>query len=347
MGWFGNLIDSIKGGGATDYLFVPNLQAAGATVAPIVPDECYIELFVDSLRIDKERAFATRFHGVVYTFASIVKLGEDGVTYAAVTKPDKLAELDKESIGKILVVSKQMMGPAPWRGGRVELQLGLFSIKSGNLLTPVLNFVTKVSEAAGVGVIGVVKPFLPLISEGMDLIAGQTDDTKLVVGLDSALELNQAVRCAIVATSKGAINPAQISLDPADGKLLLAGAPLDAAYCVFSIRATDRKADFGEIPELKAAYATFREEVVKGDQDDAREAFSAFRRAALASPDLIGSDATRLVAKAKELLDAAFGQDAAIAPRGDIAIVARGAAPIVTPLADLPAELGDIALYAD
>jgi len=171
MGWLKNLIDSIKGKGATDYLFIPALASPGAAATPIVPDECYIELVVDSLRIDKERAFATTFHGVVYTFASLAKFGVETASFAAVTKPDKLAELDKESVGKVLVLSKRMMGPVPWRGGRLELQLGLFSIKSGNLLTPVLNFVTKVSDAAGIGIGGVVKPFVPLIAEGMDMIA--------------------------------------------------------------------------------------------------------------------------------------------------------------------------------
>lgn len=348
MGWFKNLLETIKGSGSTDYLFVNGLAPTGAPAMPIIADECYIELVVESLRIDKARAFASRFHGVVYSFVSIAKLGEEAVSYAAVTKPDKLSELDKNSVDKVLVVSKLMMGPAPWRGGRLELQLGLFSVKSGNLLTPVLNFVTKVSEAAGIGLVGVLKPFVPLITEGMDLIAGQTEDTKLVVGLDTTLELDHALSCAIVAKDKSALDQRQLTLDAADGKLLFAGVPLDAAYCVFSIRATDRKADFGEIPDLKAAYANFRDQVVRGDEADAREAFAVFRRTALASPDLISADAARLVAKAKDLLISAFGEAKAAEPSGAIAVVERGggALPSRSRVA-VPAELGDIALYGE
>lgn len=309
MGWFKNLLGIVGSEAPKEYVFIPNLGQASPTPVPIEANETYIELFVDSLRIDKARSFATRFHGVVYTFASLAKQGAETADFASVTKPDKLAELDKDSVGRILTVSRKMMGPVPWRGGSFELQLGLFSIKSGNVLTPLLSFVTKVSDAAGMTFLGAVKPFVPLISEGMDLIAGQTQDTKLVVGVDTSMQLTQTGTCAIIAKPKGSINPADVSVDPADGKLLLGGAPLDAAYCVFSIRATDRKPDFGEIPELKESFAQFRKAVIEGEEAEAREAFAAFRRHAITSPDLIQKDAMRLIALTKAMLDSAFPSD--------------------------------------
>jgi hypothetical protein len=336
MSWFKKLLGIVAGESPKDYIFVPNVERAGAPVAAIQPDEVYVEMYVDSLRIDKARSFATRFHGVVYSFASLAKLGAEGAAFASVTKPDKLAELDKDSIGKVLTISKKMMGPVPWRGGQFELQLGLFSVKSGNVLTPLLNFVTKVSETAGIAFIGAAKPFLPLISEGMDLIAGQTEDTKLVVGLDTTLSLVETCTCAVIAASKDSIDHRTIAIDPADGKLLINGAPLDAAYCVFSIRTTDRKPDFGEIPELKAAYASFRDDVVKGKEEDALEAFTAFRRIALTSPDLISKDASRLIAMTKAMLDEAF-------PPVDV--VLRGPAVPAREELSLPKSLAGLALY--
>jgi hypothetical protein len=61
-----------------------------------------------------------------------------------------------------------------WRGGNLNVELGLFAVKSGNLLTPIVDFLSEISNAAGISFIGQAKPFLPLISKGMDLIAGQT-----------------------------------------------------------------------------------------------------------------------------------------------------------------------------
>lgn len=341
MGWFKKLLGAVSGEGPKDFLFVAALANPSAPSVPIAPDEAYVELFIDSLRIDKARAFATRFHGVVYTFASLAKLGQESASFASVTKPDKLTELDKDSVDRVIPIAKKMMGPVPWRGGSLELQLGLFSVKSGNVLTPVLNFVTKVSDAAGIALIGAAKPFLPLIEEGMDLIAGQADDTRLLVGVDTALQLDGTLTCAIVAKPKHEIDAAALSIDPADGKLLLNGAPLNAAYCVFSIRATDRKPDFGEIPELKDSYAEFRRLVVAGKEQDAREACNTFCRLAVTSPDLISRDASRLAALVRQMLADAFGADAAPAIRD------RGEAPLheQVPPALLPASLGELALY--
>lgn len=317
MGWFKDLLGSVAGSAPKDLTFVSDVGRAGAVSPPIVADDVYVELFVDSLRIDKARSFATRFHGIVYCFGSLSKLAEEDASFASVTKPDKLAELDKDSVGKVMTITKRMMGPLPWRGGNFELQLGLFSVKSGNVLTPLLNFVTKVSDAAGIGFVSVAKPFLPLISEGMDLIAGQTADTKLVVGVDISMQPQRAVTCAVIARKKDEIDASALSIDPSDGKLLLNGAPLDAAYCVFSIRATQQKADWGEIPELKESYAALRKALNGTDAEDAEAAFLVFKRKLLTSPDLISKDADALVAKARALVDALFGRDPRVIERGD------------------------------
>ena len=98
------------------------------------------------------------------------------------------------------------MGAVPWRGGDLGLELGLFSVKSGNILTPIVNFVSKVSEVAGISFVGAVKPFLPLITEGMDLIAGQPNDVKLEVGVDTNLALSHPMACAIIAAKQGSFD---------------------------------------------------------------------------------------------------------------------------------------------
>lgn len=347
MNWFNKLLGIVSGEPAKDFMFVPNLTRPDLAKTAICADEAYIELFIESLRIDQTRSFATRFHGVVYSFATLAKLGEGQAEFAALTKPDKLTELDQGSIDRVLTISKKMLGPVPWRGGNLELQLGLFSIKAGNVLTPLLDFVTKVSETAGIAFVGAVKPFVPLISEGMDLIARQAEGTKLVVGCDIALQLTTTATCAIIAKQKHEIDPAALSLDASDGKLLLNGAPLQAAYCVFSIRATDRKPDFGEIPDLKESYAEFRKAVNAGQEADAREACNTFCRHALTSSDLITRDARRLGEQARQLLADAFGAAVPAANLGP-AINVRGAKPLVANRVgglNLPAQLGDLKLY--
>ncbi len=139
----------------------------------------------------------------------------------------------------------------------------------------------------------------------MDLIAGQVQDTALEVGVDTDLTLTTSSVAAIIARPKGSINPAKLSLD-ADRRLLLDGEPLNCGYATFSLRRTLEKSDYGEIPELKERYAAIQSAIKSDKEKDARDALTAFRLAALASPDLIPSDARKLVEKVKQKVTEAF-----------------------------------------
>ncbi len=169
-----------------------------------------------------------------------------------------------------------------------------------------MDFLSEISNAAGISFIGQAKPFLPLISKGMDLIAGQTEDTALEVAIDGTLQLTRACAFAIVAAPKGELDPKNLSIDPNDRKLLLKGEPLDRAYCVFSIRRTLQKADFGEMPDLKERYAALQSAIRSNDLKMAKDALTAFRLTAITSPDLIPVDANRLIEKATKRVADSF-----------------------------------------
>ena len=224
-----------------------------------------------------------------------------------------------------------MMGAIPWRGGPLLLELGLFSIKGGNLLTPVVDFLTEISTVAGVSFAGRVAPFAPLIAKGMDMLAGQTSDVALEVGVDTALTLEKPGTYAIIAAPKNTIMRENLSIDK-DRKLLLDGQPLKQAYCVFSIRSVDRKADFGEIPDVKESFAKLRAAIRDGKMEPAKEALASFRLIVKTSPDLISKDAERLYQLAKKMMDDAFGEGPVSANE---AVVAE------------PLELADLQLYDD
>ena len=228
MGWLGGFLKRVGGAAPEEMVFAPSVAAPAlpGIGEPIVADECYVELFVESLRLTEARRFASRFNGVVYSFVTLAREGDVNAQLAAVSKPDKLTEIDDTSLDKVITVSKQMMAAVPWRGGALSLELGLFSVKAGNLLSPFLDYVTRVSSAAGISFVGAVKPFLPLITEGMDLIAGQRADTAVEVALDTDLALGKSAVLAIVAAPKGSVDVAKLSLD-ADRRLLLDGRPLD------------------------------------------------------------------------------------------------------------------------
>jgi hypothetical protein len=314
MGWLGTLLTKIAEGAAgappIELTFVPSIPAPGipGTGEPIETDSCYIELYLESLRLSQARRFATRFHGVAYSFVTLPREGEERAHLAAISKPEKLAQLDEGGLDKVITISKQMMGPTAFRGGPVSLEFGLFSVKSGNLLTPFLDYVSLVSSTAGISYVGAIKPFLPLITEGMDLIAGQPQDTALEVGVDTDLPLAESCVAAIIARPKGLIETSKLSLDK-DCTLLLEKKPLECAYAVFSLRRTEQKSDYGEIPELKERYAAFQSAIRGNKREDAQGALTAFRLATIASSDLIPSDAHKLVKKAEQKFKEAFSPE--------------------------------------
>ncbi|MFA4860875.1 hypothetical protein [Methanoregula sp.] len=314
MGWLGNLLKTVAGSQPTELIFVPSIPAPDKPDIgkEIQPDACYIELYLESLRLTRARRFATRFHAVAYSFVTLSREGEARSQLAAVSKPDKLAELDASSLDRVITISKQMMGATPFRGGPVSVEFGLFSVKSGNLLTPVLDYITRVSSVAGISYVGTIKPFLPLITEGMDLIAGQQQDTALEVGVDTDLALTTSCVAAVLALPKGSIDVKKLSLD-SDSRLLLDGKPLECGYAVFSLRRSLEKWDYGEIPDLKVGYAAIQTAIKENRITDAKEALAAFRRTAITSADLIPSDAERLVEKAKKKVEDAFPSQGLVA----------------------------------
>ncbi len=313
------IISKVRGDPETVLTLAPTIRIDEGTIPgvgnAIEEDACYLELYVESLRLERARSFATKFHGAVYAFLSLAREGDVAATIAAISKPEKLAELDSGSLDSVITISKQVVGPTAYRGGPVSLELGLFSIKSGNLLSPVLDFVTRVSDAAGNSYVGAIKPFLPLISEGMDMIAGQTKDVELEVGLDTDMSLQVGCVAAVIDCPKGSIDADKLTLD-VDRRLLLDGRPVDHGHVVFSIRSTTRKPDYGEIPELKERYAGFLTALRSGSVKSAQDAHAAFRLAVIASQDLITLDAKRLIDKARAKLELAYPPGGTAGPTG-------------------------------
>src|SRR5688500_15095414 len=107
MGWLGKFFRTVEGARPTEMLFVPSVPAPGVPWVgeTIESDKCYVELYVESLRLERARRFATRFNGVVYSFTTLPRQGEAKAQFAAVSKPEKLTELDQDSLDKVITVS--------------------------------------------------------------------------------------------------------------------------------------------------------------------------------------------------------------------------------------------------
>jgi hypothetical protein len=222
------------------------------------------------------------------------------------TRSKESPTLDANNLDRVITVSNRIMGAMPWRGDPSGLELGLFSVKSGNLLTPLINYVTKISDKAGISVPIKLDPFVPLITEGLDMIAGQTNDTEIELAIDTGLSLTESRFCALVAKPKGSIDAARLTIDPQDRKLLETRKSAPRRVLRLFDPEQQTKCRVGQDSPRQESYADFIRAITSGKHKEAEEALAGFNRQVIVSPDLISADKNRLKEKANAVLQEAF-----------------------------------------
>lgn len=310
MSWLSDLIHKVTTTEAVDFVRTGPLLFGNQSPAPtaLPSGECYLSVRVASLRLPntREKVF-DKLYGIVHAFADLPSAAGAHIQFAAATMPSKLAGVDPVNLQNVLTINKLVVGPTPWNGGDLNLQIGLFSVVSENLAGPFLDTMTKLSDTVGVAFAGAAKPYVDTLKFGVEALTRATGTVKLEIGLDETFSPLTTGNFAIVAAPVGRLAGKTLSLDPTDKKLLVNGAHYtEKPYLVFSFESSQERSDWGEIPELKAAYGAIRDAVVGNDQTKAKSTFEAFERLAKFSPDLTATDAARLVVKVRGLVAGAF-----------------------------------------
>ncbi len=339
MGWIKNLIDTIDGKRPEDWAFVQGIPMQGSAITgkPIKPDECYIELYVDSLKLARARRFATTFNGVVYAFGSTARQGDTPSKFSAVTQPQEITNVGETDLNNVITFSKRMFKVVPWRGDPLDLELGLFSVKTGNIAADIADYVVRLSNTIAPGITTTFDPLLPLVTEGLNMMAGQTEEVELELAVDTSVQLTEGQHYALIRKERQQINVGDLSVTN-DGRLLLSGNDIDASYCVFSIRPRSDNPDWGNIESLRARFQELTAAIDSGRQGDATDAMAAFRRSVAISPDLITTDKKAVINKANDLMEMAFGG-------GAISRDAEGVATTTDGKAIKEMSLSDLAIY--
>lgn len=329
MSWLSELIKKVVRQEAIDFVLSDALQVSGQPLtAPIVEDAQYLSVVVKQLRLPYTRVGVERLYGIVHAFGSVQRLGAGEVNFACTTMPARLAGVDPKSIGNVLTISKTVMGPAPWRGGALTLEIGLFSVVAENLAGPFLDTMSALSDKVGVGFAAAAAPYVDVLRAGASALTRASGSVRLEVGLDIEIKLPQAQVFAVVAAKKGELDKTALSVDVADFKLKVNGRDYtEKPYMVLAIEASDRRDDWAEIPELRSAYEAVDSALKQGKDDEAKEAFVVFKRVVRLSPDLVVKDQKRLI----QLVEARVNPDGAAGG----AVGAKGVHPYVS----LPFEM--------
>lgn len=291
----------------------------------IKPNEFYINIWLRSLRIVDVRKGLNSFYPVVHSFVSMPYLGESKpVEFNMVTTPTKLQSLDANRIDRVITLNKRMLGPIPYRGGDLDLEIGLFSIKASDLAGPYLNLMEDISSKAGVSFINQALQFAEPLKTGINLLTGGSDETILEVGLSSTYSGNilQTGYYSVIRAEKNKLYPQDLRVDPNDYKLLYNGNKVeDYPYIVFEITTTEQKDDWWAIPRISEAYSHLVTSVEEGKLNEIEDNFKVFKRAVQISSELLPKDRTSIIDKVKiEIIDPLTGATGVSISNNDLKI---------------------------
>jgi hypothetical protein len=268
----------------------------------MTPDEEYIQIRIKSMRIAHPRIGARLFHGAVFGSVSLTSVSGKA-TFNIVDTPDSLQNLDGRNVNKIIALDQSIVGPVPYRGEDVKIELGLFSVLSQNLVNLYLTAITDLSKVAGVKSVNQAIPFVQPIDNFVNLLLGADQNNKLEIGIKK--DFSKAGFYAVIDASKDELARQGISLQnlvlDANNHLVTQDArEVQFPYFVFSIETQPKRDDWREIPDLRDAYNNMTSAIRAREPKSITEFFNIFEALIKTHPDIVLKHANLVVNAVKE-----------------------------------------------
>lgn len=283
-----------------DWLFMklpPSQTPDDIEIKDLKPDEEYLNIILKSMRIVNVRIGFSKFYGAVHSFISVPHKSGLVADFNVITTPGQLAELDKSGLDNVITQNIRLLGPVPYRGGDIKVEMGLFSIKSADLAKPFISLLSEVSDLAGVSFIKAVEPYTKPLETGIDLLLGNKD-TSLEIGLSKTYtnSISTGYYVAMRAPANK-INTDDLKIESDYTLVNKSGTRIsDYPYIVFQIYSEKQRSDWTSIPDIRESYTNLHAEAKKGDKmDDIKAALTHFKKTALLSYDLTSADSSNLV----------------------------------------------------
>lgn len=247
----------------------PNALGLGTAVNA---HQAYVTVKMRSMAITSTREGWSRFHAALYTEVSLSLRNGNTATIQSVLSPDFLRNLDPKRLQNVLQIDKTIFGPIPYIGTKIGFETGVFAVKHADLAAPFLSSLTELATVAGVGLVGAAQPFIGPIKNGIELLTGTKDATSLEIALSRELQPPQTGWYVLIRVPVSISNTARYSVHATNFELLDNGKPVSGVpYLVFSIDGETVRADWAQIPDLKAAYAEFIKAVDENKQTMLRQ----------------------------------------------------------------------------
>jgi len=276
----------------------------GKNPQSVVPDESYLSITLCSMRVVNVRELTSKFYGVVHSFISLNHLSGDTASFQVVSTPTELKNIDPKRLDRIISSNIPLLGPVPYRGGKISFELGLFSVKESDLAGPYLDLLGNVASKAGISVVSAALPFVETVKKGVDAIIGNSDDAILEIGVSTTYDESLTTGYYVVMRAPKEKNIlSSLVVTPDDLRLVdkATNAPFkDYPYIVYKITESKERNDWYTLPYLKEAYAKLQAATRDGRYNDAADLLKVFKQAAYSSNDLLFKDAKRITAAVEQ-----------------------------------------------
>jgi hypothetical protein len=269
----------------------------------IVADAAYISVYLRSARVLDVRKGLRNFYGVVHSKIRLPHRSGSQAEFNVVAVPTSLREVDSKRLDRVIQLDQRLLGPVPYVGGDITMEVGLFSVATADLAGPYLELLEMLSSAAGVASVAAALRFASPITHGINLLTAAADDSMLEIGVSRSESHPKSGWYVVIRASKSEFDVNSLRVDPQDGRLLDAdGKPLkEFPYMVLETTAEPARDDWFQIPEISESYKSIQFEYRRGRQEQTEEAITAFCRTVLTCNDLLFCDAERLITKVKDL----------------------------------------------
>lgn len=282
----------------------PNQIPSGKPGEPIEKNNAYITIKLRSMRVVNVRKAFKKFYGAVHSFIALGHLGIQKAEFQVLTTPTDLQAIDTTNLHKVLCFDKDLLNSVPYRGDGLEIELGLFSIEAENLADSFLKVLEGMSDAAGVSFVSTAIPFVKPLSDAVDLLVGTSNDQILEIGLSTKVSKPKTGTFVVMRAPTNSVDLSEYQLDEAfrlvDKNGKITG---EYPYIVYSIESSSERENWYQIPEIAKAFNAVNEAVRKGEMDKIDEALLDYKRIVLTSPDIIDSDADKLIQRLEEKVE--------------------------------------------
>jgi hypothetical protein len=289
---------------ADDWIFeelTPDQIPNGSLGRPIKKDKAYVTIRLRSMRVVNVRQGLQKFYGAVHSFVSLGHLGTQKAEFQVLTTPTDLRGINPTNLHRVLCFDKDLLTSVPYRGGGLEIEFGLYSIKGENLTDTFLKVLEGLSDAAGVSFVSTATPFVKPLSDGIDLLLGTTQNQILEIGLSTKVSDPKTGTFVVMRAPASSVELSKYKLDEAYRLVDKNGDRMgEYPYIVYSIESDPNRENWYEIPEISKVYNEVNEAARKGDASKLDDAVMSFKRIVLTSPDLTDEDQDLMIEKMEE-----------------------------------------------